>query len=373
MQIIKRFDKQANYIFYVTILIHLLVLCVEFGAWDMPLRGRLLQLAFGLGCIKILMTYYEKYEWILMIILGGIGALSYVFTKEKYVLYVVVLVFAAKSVDMKLLIKVIMFSTLLATLLISILSLMGVGGPASLTLEFRPGQIETRYCLGFSHPNNVHGTLWYIVSLAIILYKDRFDWRIYTALTVINVVLYIFTDSKAGLGVTQLMIIAGLAYKYANNYFFEKKWIYIIGALIFVTILTLTIISVNVCGWYGYGPVLSKIDSATAGRISIAYNNARMSWWKPWYGYHRKDIIVDNGFASLGNDLGYVIWIAYLLVQMWLMYICAKKKNGILFAIMVTCQMYTFMESSYMLNFVYLLSNLSYITAMQFIGKGTES
>lgn len=369
MQIIKKFDKQANYIFYIALVIHIAVMCVGYSAWDIPFTGRLLQLAFGLGCIKILMTYYDKIEWALMILAGAIGIGSYIVTKEKYVLYVVVLLFAAKSVDMKLWLKVILYSSLVATLVVIGLSILGLGEVFKQTEEFRPGTIETRYNLGFSHPNNVHGTLWYIYCLLIMIYKDKLDWRHYAVLESFNVAMFLITDSKAGFTVASLIVLVGIIYKYAGK-LFENKLIYILGLIAFGTIIVLTIVAVNVRGWRGYGPILTVIDRVTTGRISVSYNYARMEWWRPFHGYQREDgVIVDNGFASLGNSLGYIVWILYLLFNVIMMWAIAKKKDGIGFAVVITTAMYTFMESTYTLNYTYLMSNLLFVVTMAYLGE----
>ena len=374
MQIIKKFEKQANYIFGVALVIHLVIMCVGYSMWDVPFRGRLLQIAFVLGCIKIFLTYYDKIEWVVMILTGLVGIGSYIATREKYVLYVVVMIFAAKSVDMRKALKAILYAVLVFSIVVIALSAFGVGDTFKQTAEFRPGIVETRYNLGFSHPNNVHGTLWYIYCLIILACKDKLDWRHYAVLESFNVAMFLITDSKAGFIVATLVLVAGVLYKYVNN-ICEKGFVYILGFLAFVGIIALTLVSINTCTWYGYGPIMSMLDRVTTGRISIGFNGARMSWWTMWHGYQRPDpIAVDNGFAALGNNLGYAVWSLYLLFCIAMLWISARKKDLLAFAIVVTTVMYTFMENSYTLNYVYLLSNLMYLIAMIYLGdkKGTS-
>jgi len=369
LQIIKGFDKQSNYIFAVAMFIHAFIMCVEFGAWSVPYRGRLLQLAFVLCCIKILMTFYEKYEWIVMIILGIIGCLSYYFSKEKYVLYVVVMIFAAKSVNIKKMARILAVMVAVSLVIIPVLSFAGVGDLVSETRDFGRNVVETRYGLGFGHPNGLHGTIWYLVSLIIILFRDKLDWKIYSALTAANVFFFMLTASKAGFGVVQLMIIAGLAYKYFNRFFFEKIWIYILGMLSFAAVIILTLISVTTDCWADYGPVLKKLDSITTGRLNIAYQMAYLGDWKLFEGIGPRKDIVDNGFAAIGADYGYVVWLLYIVFIIGLIAITAKRKEGILFSVIMTCIIYTFMEKTYVLNDAYMLSNLSYIVMMFVLGR----
>lgn len=367
MQIVKKFDEQANYIFYVAIIIHLLIMCVEFGEWSVPYRGRLIQVAFLLCCVKILLTFYSKLEWLLMIALGVIGAVSYNFTGEKYVLYVVVLIFAAKAVDLKKVLKALLYCAGGTTVLIAVLSLLGIGGAAVDVRDFGRGMVESRSCFGFGHPNNFHGAVWLVTSIAVWLYKDKFNWRHYGIFTFLNIGLFVLTVSKAGFVATQIVIIGGLLYKYANKQVFDRIGTYIAGAIAYVAVIALTIAAVVICGWRGYGPILGIVDKLTTGRVSLAYKYARLSWWHIWSQGGIDNPVIDNGFAALGINLGYVVWGLFILFAAYLLYYSAKKKDGMFFILVMTSIFYTYMESSFVINYAYFLCNPLYLLAMDVI------
>lgn len=369
MQIIKKYDKYSHYLFNIAMLIHIVIMCVGFSEWEVPFRGRLLQLAFCLCVVKILLTYYERIEWTIMIMLGILACASYYFSREKYVVYVVVLVFAAKSVDLKWILKVLLYGCITTSVIIPILAVSGIGGTWSETRDFGREIIETRYQMGFSHANNVHGTLWYILSWAIVIYKDRLDWRHYTGFTVFNIVMFILTASKAGVGVTQIVILAGLLYKYANRVVWEKKYVYILGTVAFVGVVALTLVSMKVDCFADYGPVLRKLDSITTGRLNIAYQSAYIGDIRLLGEGGSHIIPIDNGFASLAADFGWIIWGVYLIFTLYLIYMTGKKKDGILFCLIITCIIYTFMEETFVLNDAYLLGNVSYLVAMILLGE----
>jgi len=368
VQIIKKYNKQANYIFFASIIIHILVTCVEFGEWDIPYRGRIMQIAFLLCCIKILMTYYSKLEWLIMTLIGLVGVISYSHTGEKYVLYVMVLVFAAKSVDMDKVLKAILYAMLVSTLLIALLSIVGVGGTLVDIRDYGRGTVENRYCFGFSHPNNIHGVLWYVTAIAILLFKDKFDWKYYSVFTAVNFGLYIFTVSRTGLIVTQLVIIGGLFYTYANKYIFDKVWVYIVGCIGYIGIIALTLASVIVCSWEGYGPILGIVDRFTTGRVNLAYKYARIEWWHIWEQGGVSNSIIDNGFAAIGINLGYIVWGIYVCFVAYLLYISAKQRDGILLVVIMASILYMYMESSFAFNSVYLICNPLYLVAMKTLG-----
>lgn len=346
-----------------------MIMCVEFGTWSVPYRGRLLQMAFLLCCVKILLTFYTKMQWGILLVLGILGSVSYAFTREKYVLYVIVLIFAAKDVDIKEVIKIILYTSIVATFVIAVLSLFGIGGPAydirDYGRELGRETLEIRYSLGFSHANNLHSTIWLITTLAVWAYSDVFGWKHYSVMTAANIGVFLLTASKTGVIATQLIIVAGLLYRYANKFVFERIWIYISGALLYVTVLGFTVAAITICGWRGYGPFLDFLNRITTGRVHLAYKYARLEWWKIWSKSGVEEMILDNGFASLGISFGYIICITFIIFVAYMLYITAKRKDGILFAIIVISIICTYMENTFVLNYVYLLCNPIYLVAMK--------
>ena len=369
MQIVKGYDKAANIIYYIAVMIHIVIMCVGYSVWEIPLRGRLMQLAFALCCVKILMTQYEKVEWILIAIIGALSIASYVCTKEKYVVYVAVLIIAARNVDIRFILSVILGSVLVSLGLVTVLSLASVGGDILETRDFGRGIVETRYMLGFSHANNLHGTVWYALAIVTLLLKDKLDWKFYSLATIFNIVLYLMTRSRAGIVVVQLVIIAGVLYRYCNKTVFEKTWVYILGVLAYVGTIALTLVSVIVNPWTGYGKILTKLNDILTYRIKLAYESAYIGDWNAMtVGGSHKDTI-DNGFVAVPADYGYVIAILFVVFIAYMIFKTYKNKDGILYVILMSAVFYTFMERSYMINNAYLLSNLIYVVAMVLISK----
>ena len=235
------------------------------------------------------------------------------------------------------------------------------------TRDFGRNIVETRYMLGFSHANNLHGTVWYTLAIVILLLKEKLDWKFYSLTTVFNIILYFMTRSRAGVVVVQLVIIAGLLFRYCNKAVFEKMWVYILGALAYVSTIVLTLVSVIVNPWTGYGKILTKLNDILTYRIKLAYESAYIGDWNAMtVGGSHKDTI-DNGFVAVPADYGYVIAILFVVFIAYLIYQTYKNKDGVLYVILMSAIFYTFMERSYMINNAYLLSNLVYIVAMVLI------
>lgn len=371
MQIIKKKETLGLYCFYVAILIHILIMSVEAGAWSVPYRGRLLQVAFALCAIKIVTTAYSKQEWIAIGALSILSVASYIFSHEKYVIYVVALIFATKAVDLRLILKSILYATVASTLVIVVLSLFGIGGQVVDTRDFGRGVVESRYSLGFSHANNLHGTFWYIIAIFVFLKKDKLVWWHYGILTALNIGLFVLTRSKAAVIDAQLMIVAGIIYKYANKYFFEKLWTYICGVVVYVGILGLSIVSV-IIDFRNSGGVWRKIDDFTTGRLNLAYRSAYIKDWRLLSPGGARVDTLDNGWVLLVANYGYLVLIVFVAFVLYLIYLSAKKKDGISLAVIVTTIFYIFMESSYMVTDVYLLRNLLFVIAMYYLIDSKE-
>ncbi len=368
MQIIKKHDKSADIIFQIGLLIHLFVMVVGYGEWSIPYQGRLLQIAFGLFASKILMTYYSKKEWVILLAVGVLGVVSYLFTRDEYVLSVMVMIFAAKSTDMRQICKRILIVASVATMVIAVLSLFGIGGIPVDVRDYGRGAIEARWCLGFGHANNFHGTLLYLLVLVVYLYFERITWVHYLILTGCNILIYQLTVSKAGLLVVQMVIGAAFLLRY-KKVLEEKSWIYFLGFLGTIALYVISIISVSV--EWTKSSLLVLLDRLLTGRINLAYQHAHISTWKILESAGELGV-VDNGFVAMFFNYGYIVGITFMLFFLLLLYASWRRKSGILLIIIITSVLYTFMESTYMTNPTYLLSNLSYIVAMLLLSDKKE-
>ena len=365
MQLIKKQERLGEILFFIGILIHTLLMVIGYGDWSIPFHGRFMQLAFGLFCIKILCTWYTKQDWAVMIILGVIGALSYLYTGDEYVISIIVMIFAAKNIDMKRVCKWILVLSFVFTVGTALLSLMGVGGLAVDIRDYGRGSEEARWCLGFGHANNIHGTVWYLVMLVVFLYFEKLKWQHYLLVTIGNLGLFYLTASRGGMLAIQMAVIAALLLKYVPK-IIDKMWIYLLGLLELVLFVVLSLISAIISP--EFTPIISKIDNMLTGRLHLIRWYADMSKWK-LFASGGDAAIIDDGWAAVFMSYGYVIGAVFILFHVYLIYKIWKKRSGILLIMFATTMFYTFMEASYTMNTAYLLSNFSYIIAMIFVAK----
>lgn len=368
MQLVKRQEKPGDIAFYIGIGIQLLIMVVGYGDWGIPLHGRLMQIAFILFCVKILTTEYSKAEWLSMFILGGIGILSYVGTKDEYVLSVIVMIFAAKNIDFNRVCKWILWIAIVFTVGTALLSLCGVGGMAVDIRDYGRGGVEARWCLGFGHANNLHGTVWYIVALAVYLYYDKINWKSCILATIGNLGLFYLTASRGGMIATQVVIILVGLSKYWKS-LFSKKWIYLFATVEIIGVSILSVVSAIIP--FEKHPILSIPDRLSTGRLHLAYWYADISKWNLLASGGELKAI-DNGWVLMFFCYGYIIGIVFILFHILLVYKMWTNRNGVLITLLITGVFYTFMEATYMVNSAYLLCNVIYISAMIFMGEKEE-
>ena len=353
MQIIKRQEKVGNILFSLAILLELLIMMTDQVGYTLPLRGRIAQLAFVLFGCKILTTRYSMKQWVVIAIIGILGCISYLTCREEYVLRAAVMVLSAKDIDVKRVLKLILYTMAGVTLTMMILSLTGIHGELIDVRHFGRGGVESRWKFGFSHPNNIHDNLWYMTACYLLIRGRKADWKDYAVITAMNVGLFILTVSRNGFLATQILVCACAFFRYLPKT--EKQlWPYITGLIDLVACLFLTVKAGTLCS--AYDPFYSRIDRLLTGRMEMVWEFAPVSSWT-WFPGSRSLSYVDNGFAAVFYSYGIVIGMGYLMVMLYLFYRVYREQNGVKLAVLVTTIFVTFMESTYVLN-VSLLYNL---------------
>lgn len=346
----------ANVVFYIALSLELLIMMVGHSAFELPYTGRITHVAFVLFGFKILLTKYTKTEWIVIVLLGIIGTLSYATIRDEWFIRIVVLIVSSKNISQKDIIKYIFWVSLIGTCIIIGLCLIGIGGPRVDVRDYGRGGIEERWCLGFNHANNVHGTIWYVMSLGLLGYLQKTRWYHYLLLTILNTGLYALTISRSGFIVTQLVIIAMLVYRYYPQ-IAKWKWVYIAG--IPTTIFCAGIGIYTVVVGIEQNPILQKMSSLLTGRLEL------LTWWEKieyWtlFGSDRDRKPTDVGYITLVSRYGYVIFVLSLMVTLILIFCYCKEQKWMEYVLLITCVFYTFMESTYTIN-VPLLCNLEFV------------
>lgn len=342
--------------FYLGITLELIVMLVNSSAYTLSYGSRLQHLAFGCFMVKLLLTKYEKREWIIIGVAIAVTTLFYLVNGEELLLCIATMILASKGVEQKRVIKYIFWTSLFALIVITTLSLLGIGGPITDIRDYGRGGIEARWCLGYVHPNVLHGTVWFVVAVGIYGYYEKLKWSHYLLLTLFNIGLYSLTISRTGIAVTQVVIFAAWIVRYYPKVS-EWKWTYLCGYLSLAVCMLLTLIGVT---WgTAWSPIMMKINSLLSGRLEFIHWWADISRWH-LFRVEGTERLVDNGFAILFCGSGILMGCFYLLLTVLLIRFYQIKKDIMGLTLMITCILYTLMEGTFTLN-SYMLLNFTYV------------
>lgn len=349
-------DKLVELLFYIGITLELLYVIYDKSSFSVSSEGILFRITFVFFALKLIMTKYTPKEWCWIIGLGLVGFISYKCSSRNDMLRLVVMCAAFKGIDYKKVMKYAFYVMLSGCLLIFFLALFGIFGDMSMTAEFRNHVEQTRYTLGFGHPNQCHCMVFMVAALGVFCFWEKVNWVWLTGLMMLNIGLYLLTDSRGGfIGMTCLFAIS-MVLKYVNA-ICDAKWPYV-----FVSACLVIVGIFSVClAYFGliYHTDYPKIwDNVTFNKFYQF--DAKVLSGRLWlcYGLLVTDMrnfslfsqpanveYMDMGFYKLFYWYGYIpaamLLIAYILL---LRYAYKKKQYNIL--MMVACfSAYTFLEA----------------------------
>lgn len=348
MQIIKNKEKIGNILFTVAIIIELIIMMTDhMSSITLPLRGRFAQLAFLLFGCKILTTKYNIRQWILIIVMGLLGTVSYFTMGDEYILRAIVMVVAAKDIKRDDIYRIIFLGALAGTVIIIAAAATGLAGTLFEIKDYGRDGLEKRWCLGFNHANNVHCMFWYLTALFLYTAKKIRHAYTYIVLMIADILLYMLTASRTGFLATLLLIIGAGA-----GYYFKKlnqwKLPYILGS---IAVLLCVGISVYGARYSCFESKLcAKLDRFLNNRLNMSHDYAYLPNWKMFPEGRELGAPVDNGIASFGYLYGIVMLSVMVLAILWLVWKAYKENSIILMAMVVTGTFVWFMESTFAIN-----------------------
>lgn len=333
----------ASCLFYLAYAIELGIMLIDKSALINPFEGRLFQITFLLCVIKVLMTKYSYKEWGLIAAFGILGAISYFATDRNEIIRIVMFVAASKGIDAKKLLQYTFYVTLAGVVLLMALSAFGVLGWNYVEADFDgdgPQGIIRRYCFGLGHPNAFHCMFFCIILLGIYYYFEKIQWYHYIVLLILNSFLFVFTQSKTGIGIVICTIFLAMLFRYKKT-ICEKKWVYIFGVLMLLNFYVISIIDA-IYGWYL--PVFKYLDRFLTGRFGCAYEDGGWRYWSLFSNPSNSNFF-DMGYTRLFYWYGIIPAVIYLIVVGSIIWHCYKKKDIPSFIVILAFSIYTFVEA----------------------------
>ena len=362
--------------FYIGLTIELLMVIVDKSNYINPIEGYLFRVTFLLFACKLMLTRYERREWVFLILLEGIGFISYRITGANDIIRIVTFVAACKGIPLKEMLKYTFYVTLAGCLAIAALAVTGIYGDISLTQAFgheaaettryigEEAAEETRYTLGMGHPNALSCMFFMLVALGVYVWFDRMKWYSYLFLLLLDAGVYLLTRSKTSMLITTAFLfgafLMGRAKKLQKMTFF-----YVCGLLVFVLCIAFSV-DAAVCAqrvrdaqwneFFYWDPrdnahivALGRIDRHISGRIisltDSDNNDGMVQTWSAFSCENNMNYYFDMGWVKLFYRYGVIPGSFYVAANLALLWQLWKRKDACGLAMFVLFAVYTVVEA----------------------------
>ncbi len=346
-------ERAAAWLFYVSVFLECVIVVIDKSNYINPVEGQLFRLTFLLLTGKVLLTKYSKKEWMAAALFGALGFLSYKATGRNEILRIVVFLAAYKNMDGKKVLKCAFYTTFVGCALLAALSVTGIYGVLALESDFGRGYLQTRYCLGLGHPNALHCMFMMLALLGLYLYNEKMKWYFYLILLGMNYGLYLLTDSNTGT-IVAFLGIAGAALMHYWKGLAERKWVYWLGAALFLACVCFSVLAADErfakpSNYWFENRFVASVETHLNGRVKELYYGSieRHGTTATWslFSKPENNRYFDMGFVRLFYWYGIVPGTVYIILYILLLCQCAKKKDGMGLVMAVAFAIYTIVEA----------------------------
>lgn len=158
---------------------------------------------------KLILTKWDRRSLICCVVINVLGILIFLKTRTASVLLTCLAITAMKDIDLGRVFRVsfwIRALTFAVRVGLAILGIMDKG----MQYRWENGVMTVRYGLGYGHANATQYTLFIILALAILIYRNRLRWHHFLGMFCANLVLFFYTDSRTGF--LMITLLLGLAF-----------------------------------------------------------------------------------------------------------------------------------------------------------------
>ncbi len=250
-------------IFYYAFFI-LLSVTKGFGFYEGQAIFKLLVIpAFICALIKIFITPYTVSQWILQVLLLSLSAFIYFESGQLGIFFVMFTILGMKNISVKKVFKTGLWVWSICAVILSVFSFFRLEHTIyRVHPKMGLGPIF-RWSLGFTHPNILHIT--YFVLCAYIIYDlaDDYDLKRLIYMMLGNLLVFIYSISYTGFGITALLLAGGIYIKVRPKFGLpEKIAVNLILPLLMIVSFVLPLIL--------YMPWVGKINDILGSRILLA-------------------------------------------------------------------------------------------------------
>lgn len=400
-------SRIPGFLFYLGLTIELLIVIVDKSNYINPIEGYLFRITFLLFALKLVLTKYDRKEWIGIVILEAVGLISYRITGANDIIRIVTFAAACKNIPLRQMLRYTFYVTLIGCMAIILLSVTGIYGDISLTQAYGHESAETtryvgveaaeetRYTLGMGHPNALSCMFLMLTVLCVYVYFAQMRWYIYLFLMMLNVGVYALTGSKTSMLITTAFIAGACVMTYCK-FLRQKAFAYICGALVLALCIGFSVDAaasaqrVRDAQWNEFfylNPrdnshivALGKIDRYINGRIisltDSKNNDGMIQTWSAFSCENNMNYYFDMGWVKLFYRYGIIPGILYVAACLALLWQFYRRKDACGLVLFVTLAVYTVVEAHLISVYVgrnYLLMMMGTMGLLQSKTEGKDT
>lgn len=272
----------------------------------------------------LLSTKITTSELIRIMVLVAITAVGSYFAGNGIMLTLIYL-YAAKDIDVEKVFRIVGYIYILLFILIVLSSLAGIIE----NWDYQDDVRSTRWCLGYTYPTHTSSVLFMATLVFCYIQKEKLTLIHVAVLEVINIWVFSYTDSRAGMMLCAIIPILFYVLKFRKKEFRKT----ILGWLQQWSFPVCAVLIYVVTKFYHYQEtgIMYRIDKWLSWRLY--YGNYSLNEYGvhlfgqkiDWIGYgglgHTKDALadtynfVDTSYLKLMLDNGLLVWL--LIMVMW--------------------------------------------------------
>ncbi len=357
--------KYTHYLFYFAWTLELVLMIVEKSEIPFSQESYVFRITFVLTFLAVLFMEHDKREWILIAVLLAISFFAYRYSGKNDLLRFTVFVMAARDLDLKWAMKYTFWVCSIGFGFIILLSLFGVLGDVSLTMDFGRGADEVRYVLGFGHPNTLFSGVYVLLLMWLWLYGGTAGIIGYLAAAAVSIAAALITVSRTGLVITVLTLFVSAVFRVFGK-LKEKGIVYILEIIVSPVMCVATaILAAGVSeGWYAEKGIKVPdslflyywmLEQKLNFRISSIYyaaegRDAVLSRWQLFAG-HDHESFFDMGWVRLFYWYGIIPTAIIILAILAVIFVCYRKKDIQTMVLIFSLSIYTVIEATFVTRY----------------------
>ncbi len=326
-------------LYYLFIFIIILFKSLDF-AGDDNVYNVLFFLSLILLFSKVIRDKWKKEEIIILLFLLFIILINYYIVRRQTLLFGFLIVIGLKELSLHKILKMMLYTRIFGYILTIVLASLGII-ENKVILFWRNDGFVSRSALGFSHPNSIQNSLFFIVILIVYFYYEKLKNIYILPLFLINYIVYTYSLSRTGFYSINLLLILCLLTK--NRVL--SKIILKLNMYIQFILLTFTIV---ICFFFNNTEFFYRLNRLLTGRLS--YSRQQLLTTPNLFGYHfNSKMLFDNSYSMILSLYGIII----ATIMLFYYYKVSKTiyyKNNIVLGIIFFALSVNMFSEGYILN-----------------------